>query len=196
MVRYGCDRPSLRASCSQFSEGVPVPMTTQVQVAKHLDLTSRRVRELIADGALPKGSGKGLDLAACRLAYIHFLRKTKGSKVAQPIEDEKMLLIREQRIAQQMKNDVSRRELLPASLISWTLSKVGAQISSILDAIPLKVKTIAPRLTATEIGAIRREIVKCQNAAASVGVDVDEFYGVNPAANEVTMKPTPGSPPQ
>ena len=97
--------------------------------------------------------------------------------------EEKTKLIRQQRIAQEMKNEQARRELAPVSLISWTLSKVGSQIAAILESIPLKVKTVAARLSAIEIEQIRREIVKAQNAAASVDVDLDEYYGTNPGAN-------------
>ena len=107
--------------------------------------------------------------------------------------EEKTKLIRAQRIAQEIRNQESQRELAPVSLISWTLSKVGSQIAAILDSIPLKIKTIAPRLTSVEIEHIRREIIKCQNAASNVDVDLDEYYGTNPAA---TAKTNPDSPPQ
>lgn len=98
-------------------------------------------------------------------------------------EIEKALLTRQQRIAQEMKNEQARRELAPVSLISWTLSKVGSQIAAILESIPLKIKTVAPRLSAVEIEQVKREVVKAQNAASNVDVDLDEYYGTNPAGN-------------
>lgn len=88
---------------------------------------------------------------------------------------EKTLLVREQRIGQELKNAQSRRELAPVDLIDWTLSRVGAQISALLEAIPLKVKQLLPKMTAAEIGLIEREVIKAQNAAASVTVDFDEY---------------------
>ena len=89
---------------------------------------------------------------------------------------EKTMLIREQRIAQELKNAQVRKELAPVHLISWTLANVCSQISAILDSIPLKVKNILPRLSAAEVEHIRREIIKAQNAAASVTVNFDEYY--------------------
>lgn len=91
-------------------------------------------------------------------------------------EREKLLLVREQRIGQELKNAASRRESAPVALIDWVLSKVGGQIAAILESVPLKVKRLLPRLTATEIEHIKRELVKAQNAAAHVTVDLDEYY--------------------
>ena len=95
-------------------------------------------------------------------------------------DKERTLLVREQRIGQELKNAQTRRELAPVALIDWTLSKVGAQISAILESIPLKVKKMLPRLTATEVEHIKRELVKAQNAAARVTVDLDEYYERDP----------------
>lgn len=95
-------------------------------------------------------------------------------------EREKLLLIREQRIGQELKNAATRRETAPVALIDWTLSKIGGQIAAILESVPLKVKRLLPRLTATEVEHIRREIVKAQNLAARVTVDLDEYYDRNP----------------
>jgi phage terminase Nu1 subunit (DNA packaging protein) len=45
-------------------------MATQAQIAEHLDLSERRVRDLVAEGVL----GKGADLDQCRVNYIRYLR--------------------------------------------------------------------------------------------------------------------------
>lgn len=102
------------------------------------------------------------------------------SPAAEDLDKEKLRLTREQRIGQELKNAQTRRDLAPVPLIDWTLSKVGAQIASILEALPLKVKRMLPRLTATEVEHIRREVVKAQNAAARVTVDLYEYYERDP----------------
>ena len=98
-------------------------------------------------------------------------------------EKEKLLLTREQRIGQELKNAQTRRELAPVSVIDWTLSKVGSQIAAILESIPMKVKKLLPKLTAAEIEHVRREVIKAQNAAARVTVDLDEYYERDPDGN-------------
>lgn len=95
-------------------------------------------------------------------------------------EKEKMLLIREQRIGQELKNAQTRREVAPVQVIEWTLSKVGAQISANLEAIPSKLKKLHPSLPARAIEDVKREIVKAQNVAARVTVDLDEYYERDP----------------
>lgn len=88
---------------------------------------------------------------------------------------EKLRLTRAQAEGQEIKNAQLRKELAPVDIIEWTLGKVGAQIAAILDALPLQLKKKNPKLTATNIESIRREIVKAQNAAAQVTVDYDEY---------------------
>lgn len=90
--------------------------------------------------------------------------------------EEKLALAREQREGQALKNAQMRRELAPVGVIEWALQKVAGQISAILESIPPKVKKVVPRLTAQEVEHIAREVVKAQNAAARVTVDLDEYY--------------------
>lgn len=92
-------------------------------------------------------------------------------------EKEKMLLIREQRIGQELKNAQTRRELAPVKLIEWVIGRVGGQISAHLESVPLLVKKRAPRLSASEIEVIKREIIKAQNMASRMTLDLDEYDG-------------------
>lgn len=99
-------------------------------------------------------------------------------------ERERALLTREQREGQALKNAQLRKELAPIALIEWTLGKVANQIGAVLDSIPLKVKKVVPRLTAVEVEHIKREVVKAQNAAARVTVDLDEYYDERDARSD------------
>ena len=54
-------------------------MATQREVADHLDLSVKRISELIKDGILPSKLGRShLNLDVCRIAYISYLRKLGG----------------------------------------------------------------------------------------------------------------------
>lgn len=92
-------------------------------------------------------------------------------------EREKMLLTREQRIGQELKNAQTRRELAPVKLLEWVIGKVGGQISAHLESVPLLVKKRVPRLSASEIEVIKREIIKAQNMASRMTLDLDEYEG-------------------
>jgi phage terminase Nu1 subunit (DNA packaging protein) len=46
-------------------------MASQIEIAAHLNLSDRQIRNLVADGVLPASRGRGgMDLDACRLAYV------------------------------------------------------------------------------------------------------------------------------
>lgn len=53
-------------------------MVTQTEIAKHLDLSTRQIRELQAAGIFPKG----VTLDEARLAYIHRLRERAAGRAA------------------------------------------------------------------------------------------------------------------
>lgn len=104
---------------------------------------------------------------------------------AQPMDDvemvraereEKLALTKAQRVGQELKNQQLSKELAPVSVIEYVVGKAGGQISAILDALPMQIKKRNSKLTATDIEVIKREIVKAQNAASQMTVDLDEYY--------------------
>ena len=99
-----------------------------------------------------------------------------AAELIQAEREEKLLLTKAQREGQELKNSQLRKELAPVSVIEWVIGKTGGQISAILDALPLQIKKRCPKLTASGIEVIRREIVKAQNAAAAMTLDLDEYY--------------------
>lgn len=90
---------------------------------------------------------------------------------------ERARLAREQADATAIKNAQARNELAPISLLTVVLGKVCTRIAAILETIPGNVKRRVPRLTASEVELIKREIVKAQNIAARVEIDLSEYAG-------------------
>ena len=95
---------------------------------------------------------------------------------AAELAHEQLLLVREQRIKLELANSATRRETAPVALLDWTLSSAGSQIAAILQAIVPKLKMVAPQLKAADLGLIEREIVKAQNVAAALRVDLDGYH--------------------
>lgn len=104
-------------------------------------------------------------------------------ELARAEREEKLRLTKAQAEGQEIKNAQLRKELAPVAVIEWVIAKAGGQISAILDALPLQLKKRNPKLTAANIETIRREIVKVQNAAAQMTVDLDEYYERNEPAD-------------
>lgn len=113
---------------------------------------------------------------------IHQSRKSGLQDLTQEEIDhdyEKARLTKEQATKEALRNAQLRNELAPIDILQWTINKVGGQISSILSAVPLKIKRRIPSLTTSDVEMIKREIVKAQNAASKITIDLDEYSNNN-----------------
>lgn len=159
-------------------------MATQVEVAAHIDLSDRQVRSLLTDGVLPgsKGSG-GLDLDACRLAYIRYLRGLNNGQVRPEVpvgfegvdpnveaklSQERLRLTAAQAEGQELKNEVTKRKSVPTDFAVFVLSRLAAEIGSILDTLPLTLKRKHPDLEVRHIESVQRELAKARNRSATL----------------------------
>jgi len=91
-------------------------MPTQSEVAVHLDLSTRSVRELRDAGVIPDPRESTLDEA--RTAYVRHLRTmAAGRTTAGPLDpqQERAALDRVRREAQELKNAQERGELIPGA---------------------------------------------------------------------------------
>jgi hypothetical protein len=93
-------------------------MATQTEIAKHLDLSVRKVRDLMADEIIPKDGS----LDECRVAYIRSLREKaagRGMSGSGDYESEKLRLTKAQADNEEQKARKSELEVkvLEASLI-------------------------------------------------------------------------------
>ncbi|KGE78265.1 terminase small subunit [Halomonas salina] len=166
-------------------------MATQVEIAAHLDITDRQVRNLLQSGVLPPSKGRGgYDLDGCRLAYIRHLRGQVNGQVKSPEagddseefdpllehkrEQEEYLLTRERRIGQQQKNEIAARKVVPSEFAIFSLSRLSAEIAAILDTLPLTMKRKHPDLEARHMDTLQRELAKARNQAAGLSDQLPE----------------------
>ena len=145
---------------------------TQLEIAAHLDLSDRSVREFM--------SKTGMDNRTCtidefRVAYIRNLREQAAGRATEGdlnLAGERAGLAREQKDRIAMMNAQTRRELAPVVSMTLALAKVGQQIAGILDALP-GVCRRRLNLSVEQIEVIQGEVTKARNAAASIRLDVD-----------------------
>lgn len=159
-------------------------MATQLEVGAHIDLSDRQVRNLVADGVMPSSKGAGgLDLDACRLAYIRYLRGmgtgqvrpevTPDSEGVDPLAEarltqERLRLTSAQAEGQELKNEVTKRKSVPSGFATFVLSRLASEIGSILDTLPLTLKRRHPDLEVRHIESVQRELAKARNRAATL----------------------------
>lgn len=84
----------------------------------------------------------------------------------QKLTQERLRLTSAQAEAQELKNEVSRRVLIPAGFITFSLSKLVPEISSTLDTLPMVVRRRHPELEPRHIETLEREATKIRNACA------------------------------
>jgi phage terminase Nu1 subunit (DNA packaging protein) len=146
--------------------------------ANLFSLTNRRVQQLAKDGVIPKASRNRYPLLGTVQGYVRYLQARSFSREAEEVGDlqtERTRLAKANADKTEMEVLQMRRDLASITLIEWTLNKVAIQIGTILDATPLNIKRRIPSLTNAHMDLLKREIVKAQNAAAAVTIDLDEY---------------------
>ncbi|MEB2870325.1 terminase small subunit [Pseudomonas rhizosphaerae] len=89
--------------------------------------------------------------------------------------EERRGLTAAQRIAQEKKNEVAEKNLVPVEFCTFALAKVSAQIGSILDTVALKVKRKHPDIEVHHVEAMQREVALARNISADLGEQLPEI---------------------
>jgi len=118
-------------------------MASQREVAEHLDLSTKRISELIRDGILPSKMGRSpLNLDVCRIAYISYLRKLGGYNKRSgggDIAEEKTRLTKAQADKAELEVSELEGQLIPAQLVQDTWTDFVANARAKLLALPSKI---------------------------------------------------------
>lgn len=175
----------LRDECGRIEKS-----PTQAEIAAHLDISDRRLRDLLTEFGLDH---KQVPLAEIRVRYLRKLREEAAGRSAAGDVDlatERALLAKEQRIRVEMQNAVTRKELAPVVLIEEVLAKAGSRAARILDTIPGLVRRRCPELDANTLSAIRDQVAQARNLAAAISLadldDEDEIPAVEYSADACT----------
>ena len=118
-------------------------MATQREVADHLDLSVKRISELIRDGILPSKMGRSpLNLDVCRVAYISYLRKLGGYHKRSgtgDIAEEKAKLTAAQARKAELEVEEMEAKLIPAELVQETWVDYVANARAKLLGLPSRI---------------------------------------------------------
>ncbi len=104
--------------------GAPAETFPVGAIARLLDLTPRRVQQLVDEGVIPKNAHGRYELVPVVRAYVQYLRQAGGGTPAAKTEHARLL--RERADGQALKNAALRLELLPAAeVIAGWQSAIG-----------------------------------------------------------------------
>lgn len=162
-----------------------VQRPTQAEIAEHLDISTRRVRELATEWGI---DSREVTLGEWRVRYLAKLREEAAGRAGTGDLDlvaERARLAKVQADRIEMQNAVTRKELAPAELIEEVLSRAGARAAKLLDTIPGELKRRCPQLSADDIATIATTIAKVRNIAAAVSLaDVQDEEGEDDHSDE------------
>lgn len=142
---------------------------TQAEFGALVGISQQAVGNLVGRGVLDT-SAPALQVLH---AYCSHLREQAAGRAANgdlDLATERAGLAREQRIRVALQNAVSLKELAPVALLEEVLSKAGARIAGMLDAIPGGVRRRVPALSADEITTIGAEIARVRNIVAAMSL--------------------------
>lgn len=154
----------------------------QAEIADHLDISDRRVRELAVEWGI---DSKSIALATWRVRYIRHLREQAAGRATEgdlDLATERARLAKEQADKIGMQNAITRRELAPSYLLEEVLAAAGGKVAAILDAIPGAIRRRNQSLTAVDIETIASEIAKARNIAAAITLEELEAAAAASAA--------------
>lgn len=140
------------------SQAAPVPATV-AEVADWLGVSSRRVRELRAEGVLPGAPNDPYDLKACVRAYCSHVRPASGRNAAggadgaNALDQAKIAVLEEQRERLALLNEQIRGDAVQTG-------DLEAVIGAVLDGIRTRVLAHPRRATPLLVGKGEAEILE------------------------------------
>lgn len=175
-------------------------MATQAEIGDHLDLSERRVRELIKEGVLPASKGRGnYNVDDCRRAYISYLRglangQTQAHEDPAPFDDDdgEGFIDPDREEARRKKYDadlkkerlkILRRENAPVTIITDVIGKQMDMVSAQLRALPMQIKLAEPTMTSRSTDVIKRTISNLCNQLLDVQPDLSEYSVSDPESD-------------
>lgn len=139
--------------------GAPV---SQAVFGEMVGVSQPAVSEFLRAIGCPDGASAGHWL----LAYCERLREVaagRGYGGDLDLAQERAALAREQRIAQEIKNAVTRREYAPVDVLATVLAQAAASVAAKLDSLPALLKKLAPDLPDDAREALAKRIAEARN---------------------------------
>lgn len=172
-------------------------MTTRAELGRHLDIRERRVHELLRIGVLPDPGPEGeLDVDACAIAYIRYLRQLKEEREAtRLIDDARERLTRAQADLAEMEVRVRKEQLVRLPVVSAYWQSMVTSMRSRLLTVPTRTAAaIATAATHESVLATLAALV--HDALAELAGDAipEEVRARFTEAAEAKAKASRGSP--
>lgn len=142
-------------------------VVTQATFGDLVGITQPAVSDLMRRQVLRDGEPAGSWLHA----YCDHLREVaagRGGEATFELAAERARLAKEQADKVGMQNAVSRRELVPVTVVEQVLATFGAKVGRLIESIPGMLRRRNIALSSDDIDATRQVLAKARNLAASL----------------------------
>jgi phage terminase Nu1 subunit (DNA packaging protein) len=142
---------------------------TQAAFGNLVGVSQQAIGALVARGVLDLGAP---GLQALHVYCSHLREQAAGRAATGDLDlaTERAGLAKAQKERIEMQNAITRKELAPVVLIEEVLSKAGARVAGMFDAIPGAVRRRVPSLSSEEVNNIAREIARVRNIVAAISL--------------------------
>lgn len=125
-------------------------MATNAEVAEHFGCSAQTVQKLLREGIIPGSRGRtGLDLDACRVAYIRYLQGRAAGRVRTPtaangldLNSERARLSHHQANLAALNEQEARGDLLRAGDVAKAVDQVFGAVRARLLSLPAKLTPV------------------------------------------------------
>lgn len=165
---------------------------TQAEIADHLDISDRRLRELLTEWGL---NHKQVSLAELRIRYVRKLREEAAGRAAGgdlDLATERALLARAQREGQEIKNEVARGTYAAIELLTDVLANASQAAVDRLDQIPAGLRRVCPDLPQAARDLVMAEIASARNEIVRKTVSL-VADALEPTDQQEEEEPLPGA---
>lgn len=148
----------------------------QVDIARHLDISDRRLRELLSEWGIDHRTET---ISALRVRYIRKLREEAAGRASAgdlDLAQERAALAREQRMRLELQNATARGEYAPITVLADVLARASAAIVSMLDQLDGRIAQTAPDLPEATRLALLNTIASARNECVrtTASLDIDD----------------------
>lgn len=132
-------------------------------IAEYLDISIRRINQLVKKGVLPKQRGEEYDLLKCVHGYIHYLRDLAQGKGEQTLTDERTRLAGAQADLKELEIEQRQGELVSTDWVVQAYGRVFEGFRARMLSIPVK---LAPKVYSADSMALAKDRIETEINAA------------------------------
>ncbi len=138
---------------------------TQAELAELVGVSEARISQLVSDGLIERGA----TLAQQLKTYCSWLRevaagRSSGEAGGLDLVQERAALAREQRISQELKNQIARGEYAPVGLLADVLGQASSAVVDRFDQMEGAMRKACPDLPDEALSTVQTVLAGARNA--------------------------------